>query len=117
MLFQMKWKLLRTRKNCWDLTLYSVQQLERCSQEGKIFVWGGQNFWVGLLFSEISVDLQQKKKSSRQIGLVFSKISIDLDYKKPPSWYCSMGKESLGGHAGQFGGAEFLFRGSRALPP
>ena len=28
---------------------------------GKICFWGGQNFWVGLLFSEFSVDLQKKK--------------------------------------------------------
>ena len=41
-------------------TLLSVPQLERCSYEGKICFWGSQNFWAGLLFSDFSVDLQQK---------------------------------------------------------
>ena len=29
---------------------------------GQHFFCGGQNFWVGLLFSEFSVDLKKKKK-------------------------------------------------------
>ena len=37
-----------------------------CSKRGKIFL-GGHNFWVGLLFSEFSVDLQKKGYSAKLV--------------------------------------------------
>ena len=62
-----------------DNVTNSVPQLERCCQEGKISFWGGQIFWVGLLFSDFFVDLKKKKKrSSHRTGLLFSKFSVDL---------------------------------------
>ena len=45
-----------------------------------LFLEVGQNFGVGLLFSEFSVDL--KKKSSCQCGLLFSEFDVDLQKKK-----------------------------------
>ena len=44
---------------------------------------GGQNFWVGLLFSEFSDDLRNKeKRSSCQFGLRLFEFPVDLQNKK-----------------------------------
>ena len=93
-----------------------MPQLERSSKGGKICFWWGQNFWVGLVFTKFSVDIQ-KKKSSRQCDLLFSEVSVGFHKKKQPFWNCCKGSESLGEYAGQFGGEEFCFGGRRPLLP
>ena len=113
--------------------VFAVPQLERCCQGGKISFCGGQNFWVCLLFSEVSVDLKKKKRSSHEIGLIFSKFSADFKKKGHlaklfrlfPSFLLlskqkvafSPQKGTLGGHAGNFRGVKFFFRGRRPLLP
>ena len=42
-------------------TRMPVPQLERSSKGGKICFWRDQNFWVGLVFTKLSVDTQKKK--------------------------------------------------------
>ena len=50
---------------------------------GKICSWGGQNFWVGLLFSEFSVDLKKKGHLAKLLYLSPSFLSVSK--KKPPT--------------------------------
>ena len=56
---------------------------------GQNLFLGVQNFWVGLLFSEFSVDLKKKKRSSCQFGLIFSECYVNLQKKKVISPNCS----------------------------
>ena len=48
---------------------------------------GGQNFWVGLLFSEVSVDLKKKKKKKDHLAKLFdlspSFLSVSNKKKHP----------------------------------
>ena len=112
----------------------SVPQLERCCQAGKISFWGGQKFWVGLLFSQFSVDLQKKKKKVIAPNWsTFLRVFCWSPKKKKvisPNCstyflvFCCFPKKNLlsrnsrngkGEHAGNYRGAKCLFRG--APPP
>ena len=97
-------------------THMSMPQRERRSKGGKICFWRDQNFWVGLVYTKLSVDIQ-KKRSSRQYGLLFSEVSVGFHKKKLSFWNCCNGNESLGGHAGQFGGEEFCLGGAAPFFP
>ena len=55
---------------------------------GQNLFLGVQNFWVGLLFSEFSVDLK-KKRASCQFGLIYSEFYVNLQKKKVISPNCS----------------------------
>ena len=44
-----------------------VPQLEPCPRRRKISFLGGQKFWVGLLFSEFSVDLTEKRHRAKLV--------------------------------------------------
>ena len=58
----------------WGIIFFthmSVPQLERCSKGGKICFWRGQNFWVGLVFTKFSVDIQKKRKVIAPIWSTF----------------------------------------------
>ena len=106
-----------------------------------LFLWGqnlfmgGQIFLVGLHFSRVLCWSQKKKmkRLSCQFDLLLSEFYVDLKKKgqlaklfctyllvfcwfpikkKPPCSNYRKGKRSLGGHAGHFRGAEFLFRGA-----
>ena len=62
---------------------------------GKICFWGGQNFWVGLLFSEFSVDLKKKKVISPNCSIYL------LDFCRFPKKKATLlklppGKEEFG---------------------
>ena len=61
-------------------THLSMPQLERSFKGGKICLWRGQNFWVGLVFTKFSVDIH-KKRSSLQYGLLFSEVSVGFQKK------------------------------------
>ena len=91
-----------------------MPQLYRSSKGGKICFWMGQNFWVGLVFTKFSVDIQ-KKKRDRANMVYFSPMPRLVSKKKPPFWNCCKGNESLGGYVGQFGGG--CLGGRRPLLP
>ena len=63
-------------------TRMSETQLQPCSKGGKICFRRGQNFWVGLVFTKFSVDIQKKKgKVIAPIGLLFSEVSVGFPKK------------------------------------
>ena len=72
-----------------------MPQLERCFRGGRICFWGGQNFWVGLLFTKFAVDPPQKRKKGHRANLVYfslsflliskKKVIAPIPKKKPPS--------------------------------
>ena len=93
-------------------TRMPVPQLERSSKGGKICFWMGQNFWVGLVFTKFSVDIQ-KKRSSRQYGLLFSEVSVGFKKKRHHLETAARVTKVWVGMLGSLGGV--LFRG--ALPP
>ena len=101
--------------------LSAALQQERCSRGGKICFWGGQNFWVGLVFTKFSVDLKKKKKVIAPIWSTFFRVLCWFPKKKATILKLPQEKGKLGGHAGQFGGGQNFCSGERhpllPLPP
>ena len=93
--------------------LLPVPQLERCSRgRGQdMFLGGGQNFWVGLVFTKFSVNL----KKSHCTDLVYFSPSSLLVSETATILKLPQGKGEFGWHAGQFGGRNFWLGG--APPP
>ena len=94
-----------------------MPQLERSSKGGKICFWRGQKFWVGLVFTKFSVDIQ-KKKGDRANMVYFSPRSRLVSTKKSNHFETAARVTKVWvGMLGSLGGRSFVLGGTAPFCP